>query len=446
MFRADLLHRCFGIQPKARPYQSLAVALFSHTYAMWSDSFMTDKCRLNFLIRASLIAGAMLLFTSFSIRAMTAVDIIIDNLDANTYRNGSWDNSSGLDPFGGNSVYSKSFGSTFSWQPTLPVAGTYAVYAWWTHHPKRSTNVPYHIEHDGGIATVTVDQQDAGLVGQWQLLGQYPLTPGANGQVTISGENGQASADAVRFVLAEADAPNVPAGTAPPVELVIDDRDPYTEQIGNWADSGGLDPFGGNSVYSKSSGSTFSWQPALPVSGIYDIYAWWTHRPNRSTNVPYRIEHDTGIETVTVNQQDENLAGQWQLLGRYTLTAGLNGRVTVSGENGQTSADAVRFVLADGGNVPPPDPVAGARSATLTWSPPTSNTDGTTLRDLATYRIRAGTAPAALNQVIDINAAGISAHVINNLTAAVWYFQMTAINVKGIESVPSNRISIDLRN
>jgi hypothetical protein len=74
------------------------------------------------------------------------------------------------------------------------------------------------------------------------------------------------------------------------------------------------------------------------------VYAWWTYAGNRGTNVPYQIANDVGTPTVEVNQRDLALAGQWNLLGTYNFTAGINGTVTISGANGQASADAVRFV------------------------------------------------------------------------------------------------------
>jgi hypothetical protein len=127
------------------------------------------------------------------------------------------------------------------------------------------------------------------------------------------------------------------------VEVVVDNLDNNTSKTGSWYTSNGSNPYEGHSVYSQTNG-TFTWAPALPTSGTYDVYAWWTYHANRSTTVPYRIKHNGGTATVIVNQHDQALAGKWHRLGTYTLTAGTNGQVTVSSENGQASADAVRFV------------------------------------------------------------------------------------------------------
>ena len=50
------------------------------------------------------------------------------------------------------------------------------------------------------------------------------------------------------------------------------------------------------------------------------------------------------METI-VDQSDATLAGKWHPIGTVTLNAGTDHYVEVSSENGQASADAVRFVL-----------------------------------------------------------------------------------------------------
>ncbi len=126
-------------------------------------------------------------------------------------------------------------------------------------------------------------------------------------------------------------------------QLIIDNRDANTTNTGIWQLSGGLDPWADDSVYNNS-GSTFRWLPNLPESGQYEVYAWWTYHNNRSVNVPYRIQHTDGVDTVLVNQRDAALGGQWYFLGNYTFSSGTGGYIEVSSENGQASADAVKLV------------------------------------------------------------------------------------------------------
>src|ERR1700686_4746433 len=56
---------------------------------------------------------------------------------------------------------------------------------------------------------------------------------------------------------------------------------------------------------------------------------------------------------------------------------------------------------------PAPTPTVGA--AALSWTAPDQNTDGSTLTNLAGYRIYYGTSANTLDQVIQINTVGITA-------------------------------------
>ena len=83
---------------------------------------------------------------------------------------------------------------------TIPLDGTYNVYAWWVANAYRATDAPYTIHYDGGAQneTVRVNEQING--GQWNLLGPYYLTAGTDNYVVISADaDGYVMADAVRF-------------------------------------------------------------------------------------------------------------------------------------------------------------------------------------------------------------------------------------------------------
>jgi hypothetical protein len=80
-------------------------------------------------------------------------------------------------------------------------------------------------------------------------------------------------------------------------------------------------------------------------------------------------------------------------------------------------------------------------SATLSWTPPTQNTDGTPLINLAGYRIYYGTSAAAMTTVIQISNSGTSTHTVSNLTAATWYFSVKAYTAANTESSFSSTVS-----
>ena len=57
------------------------------------------------------------------------------------------------------------------------------------------------------------------------------------------------------------------------------------------------------------------------------------------------------------------------------------------------------------------------------------------------YRIYFGTTPAALMQTIQVNGAGISSYVVDNLAPATYYFAVRAYTSSGAESSSSNTVS-----
>jgi len=80
-------------------------------------------------------------------------------------------------------------------------------------------------------------------------------------------------------------------------------------------------------------------------------------------------------------------------------------------------------------------------TATVNWLPPTTNTDGSVLANLAGYKIYYGTASTALNQSIQVANAGLASYVVSNLSSGTWYFGVTAYTTDGTESKVSNLAS-----
>ena len=72
--------------------------------------------------------------------------------------------------------------------------------------------------------------------------------------------------------------------------------------------------------------------------------------------------------------------------------------------------------------------------ATLSWTAPTQNTDGSTLSNLSGYRIRYGTSAASLTNTIVINNASVTTYVVEDLAPATWYFAVTAVNSAGAKA------------
>jgi hypothetical protein len=87
-------------------------------------------------------------------------------------------------------------------------------------------------------------------------------------------------------------------------------------------------------------------------------------------------------------------------------------------------------------------PAAG--TVTLSWSAPTSNTNGTPITGLSGYHILYGTSADALTQSIEVSGAGTLSYEITDLTAGVWYFAVAADASDGTESAPSEVASMKI--
>ncbi len=80
-------------------------------------------------------------------------------------------------------------------------------------------------------------------------------------------------------------------------------------------------------------------------------------------------------------------------------------------------------------------------SASLAWSAPTQNEDGSPLTDLAGYRIHYGTSASDLNRRIEIGSPATTSQVVQNLTPGTWFFAISAYTHKGAESSRSGVVS-----
>lgn len=80
-------------------------------------------------------------------------------------------------------------------------------------------------------------------------------------------------------------------------------------------------------------------------------------------------------------------------------------------------------------------------TAILTWTPPTHNVDGSTLLDLAGYKVYMGKTPGAYTQVLDVNDPSAVGYVADRLSPGTWYFAVTSVNAAGEESAKTNAVS-----
>jgi hypothetical protein len=109
---------------------------------------------------------------------------------------------------------------------------------------------------------------------------------------------------------------------------------------------------------------------------------------------------------------------------------GTNANVTISVSDGTATTNLPAFNI---------QVVATATgSAMLSWNPPSQNSDGSPLTNLASYRVHFGTASGSYLNSMTVNNPGIATFVVDQLTPATWHFVVTAVNADGVESAFSN--------
>lgn len=80
-------------------------------------------------------------------------------------------------------------------------------------------------------------------------------------------------------------------------------------------------------------------------------------------------------------------------------------------------------------------------SASLQWTAPTRNTDGSALTTLAGYRLAYGQSAQSLTNTVQIGAPTTTNYIVGNLSAGTWHFGVRAFTSTGAESELSNIVS-----
>ena len=165
----------------------------------------------------------------------------------------------------------------------------------------------------------------------------------------------------------------------------------------------------GTPAAAVTAGNPYSFKPtARDPSGLVMTY-WISDKPGWLT-----FNHTTGLLSGTPTAAN---VGKYDHIG-----------IAVSDGYHQASLASFSITVNSGGAQLPPGNV------TISWTPPTENTNGTTLTNLAGYHLYYGTNETSLNQKVNITNAGLASYVVSNLAAGKWYFTLTAVNTLGVES------------
>jgi hypothetical protein len=120
-------------------------------------------------------------------------------------------------------------------------------------------------------------------------------------------------------------------------------------------------------------------------------------------------------------------SGNGRISGTPTLAnVGTFSNIKITVSDGQASASL--------SNISVQVTQVATASTTLSWTAPTMNEDGTTLSDLAGYKVYYGKSSRSYTNTIRIDNPSVTTYVVENLSPDTYYFAATAFNSSGVES------------
>lgn len=89
-------------------------------------------------------------------------------------------------------------------------------------------------------------------------------------------------------------------------------------------------------------------------------------------------------------------------------------------------------------------PNPSTKAITLSWSPPTQNSDGSSITNLAGYTLHYGTSSGDLTGSIEITNPTDTSYVVSNsnFPAGTYYFAVSAYNAEQVSSPLSSEITV----
>jgi hypothetical protein len=105
---------------------------------------------------------------------------------------------------------------------------------------------------------------------------------------------------------------------------------------------------------------------------------------------------------------------------------GTTSGIVISVSDGEATASLPAFAIAV--------QAMATGSATLSWTPPTQNSDGSALTNLAGYKVYWGTQQGTYPNSVTLSNPGLTSYVVDNLGPGTYFFVATALNTLGAES------------
>jgi hypothetical protein len=186
----------------------------------------------------------------------------------------------------------------------------------------------------------------------------------------------------------------------------------------------------------SSSAPTISGSPLAQV-GVGQAYSFTPTAGNAGGNtISFSIQNKPAWASFSI--------ATGQLTGTpASASVGTYSNIIISVSNGTATSSLTNFAITVLASPPQSSPQSG--EATLSWTPPTTNTNGTALADLAGYMINYGTNANALNQTVTIANATTTTFTLQDLAAGTWYFAIMAYTTDGSQSSLSNVVSTTIQ-
>lgn len=143
--------------------------------------------------------------------------------------------------------------------------------------------------------------------------------------------------------------------------------------------------------------------------------------------ISFTAEVTSGVETVVpvLTWDTTPLADDCTASGDWTGSKGPAGTETLPAISGDATYNITCQWLDE--------------AATLSWTAPTQNTDGTTYTDPKGFKIYYGTSQGGpYDNIVDLVDPNVTSHVISPLASGNWFFVVTAYNLLDVESDVSN--------
>jgi hypothetical protein len=159
--------------------------------------------------------------------------------------------------------------------------------------------------------------------------------------------------------------------------------------------------------------------------GLLLLSGAWAHSQNAGS-MSFTVSPSTGVNSVTprVRWTTSPVASTCAASGSWSGTKFASGSATLPKT---TTSRRYGLTCSWGGG-----------TAHVMWTKPTTNTDGSSLTNLSSFKVVYGTSASALNYsrlVSDPKATSVD---IGSLGTGTWYFAVRAVNSAGAESGNSN--------